>query len=147
MPSEVLNNEEIARQINQEKCRLAECPDASNCVSTLAGDPRHAIAPIAYAGNLEHAKALFLEVLTSFSRATLVEAGDYTLHVEYRSRLFRFVDDVEVVFDDREKAIHFRCGARLGRYDFGVNRRRMERIRDRFERIAQDAYEPQTSPA
>ena len=51
---------------------------------------------------------------------------------ECRSRIFRFVDDVEIHFDDDAKLIHFRSAARLGRRDFGVNRERMERVRQDF---------------
>jgi uncharacterized protein (DUF1499 family) len=39
------------------------------------------------------------------------------------------VDDVEILFDDASKTIHFRSAARSGYYDFGVNRRRMEKVR------------------
>jgi uncharacterized protein (DUF1499 family) len=49
------------------------------------------------------------------------------------SLLARFVDDVEIVFDDATKSIHFRSAARTGYYDFGVNRRRMEEVRRRLD--------------
>jgi uncharacterized protein (DUF1499 family) len=44
------------------------------------------------------------------------------------------VDDVEFVFDEGAKQIHFRSASRLGRKDFGVNRKRMEEIRAAFAR-------------
>jgi uncharacterized protein (DUF1499 family) len=47
--------------------------------------------------------------------------------------LLRFVDDVEFLFDDEAKTIHFRSASRTGRSDFGVNRRRMEDIRKLIE--------------
>ena len=49
------------------------------------------------------------------------------------SLLARFVDDVEILFDDATKSIHFRSAARTGYYDFGVNRRRMEEVRSRLD--------------
>jgi uncharacterized protein (DUF1499 family) len=52
--------------------------------------------------------------------------------VEFRSALFRFVDDVEFVLDDSARVIHFRSASRAGYYDFGVNRRRMQEISDRY---------------
>jgi uncharacterized protein (DUF1499 family) len=39
------------------------------------------------------------------------------------------VDDVEFVFDDESKTIHFRSASRIGYGDYGVNRDRMEAIR------------------
>jgi uncharacterized protein (DUF1499 family) len=39
------------------------------------------------------------------------------------------VDDVEFVFDDEAKTIHFRSASRTGYGDLGVNRARMEQVR------------------
>ena len=112
--------------------RLAPCPATPNCVSSLADDPMHAIAPIAYTGEQAAAKAALLAALARMPRSTIVsDQADY-VHVEFRSLVFRFVDDVEFAFDDAAKLLHFRAAARLGRGDLGVNRRRMERIRRAF---------------
>ena len=51
------------------------------------------------------------------------------LHYEFTSLLLRFVDDVEFLFDDETKTVHFRSASRTGYGDFGVNRKRMEEIR------------------
>ena len=40
-----------------------------------------------------------------------------------------FVDDVEFTYDDKDGVIQLRSASRLGRGDFGVNRRRIEAIR------------------
>ena len=113
--------------------RLAPCPRTPNCVSTQAPlGPQH-IEPIRYTGSLEGARERLLRVLREHPRTTLVrEESDY-LKAECRSALFRFVDDIEFVFDDAGKWIHFRSASRLGRKDFGVNRKRMEEIRQAFE--------------
>jgi len=74
-----------------------------------------------------------LKILRDRPRTTIVrEETDY-LKAECRSALFRFVDDVEILFDDAEKRIHFRSASRVGRSDFGVNRNRMEEIRAAFK--------------
>jgi uncharacterized protein (DUF1499 family) len=67
------------------------------------------------------------------SRTELIQEEDVYLHYEVTSLLARFVDDVEIVFDDATKSIHFRSAARTGYYDFGVNRRRMEEVRRRLD--------------
>lgn len=123
--------------------RLAPCPNTPNCVSTLATDRMHAIAPIAYEGTADTAQARLLAVVTAMPRSTVVTNEPGYLHVEFRSLVFRFVDDVEFVLDDEAKLIHFRAAARLGRGDLGVNRRRMERIRRAF--LAQQAAQGDTS--
>jgi uncharacterized protein (DUF1499 family) len=57
---------------------------------------------------------------------------DTYLHYEFTSLLLRFVDDVEFLFDDETRTIHFRSASRTGYGDFGVNRSRMEDIRSRL---------------
>ena len=114
--------------------RLAPCPNSPNCVSTLADvtDAEHAIAPILYTGSAAAAKARLLQVVTAMPRTKLItDDGDY-LHWEFRSLLFRFVDDVEFQIDDAAKTIHFRSASRLGQGDLGANRTRMEDVRTRF---------------
>jgi len=88
--------------------------------------------PIPYTGPLAQARAKLLEVLRNHPRTKIVaEEADY-LKAECRSEIFRFVDDVEFLFDDAAKRIHFRSASRLGRKDFGVNRKRMEEISAAF---------------
>jgi uncharacterized protein (DUF1499 family) len=88
--------------------------------------------PIPYTGTLDQAKARLRGILEAYPRTTIVQEGPASLKAECRSRIFRFVDDVDLVLDDQAKAIHFRSASRLGRRDFGVNRQRMEEIRRRF---------------
>ena len=69
------------------------------------------------------------EAILSLPRVKLVEEDESYLHCEFTSLLFRFVDDVEFVFDDATKTLHFRSASRTGYGDLGVNRKRMEEIR------------------
>jgi uncharacterized protein (DUF1499 family) len=61
-------------------------------------------------------------------RVTVVTATDRYLHAEARTRLFRFVDDLELLLvEDGELMV--RSASRLGRGDLGVNGRRVARLR------------------
>jgi uncharacterized protein (DUF1499 family) len=116
--------------------RLAPCPsDADNCVNstTDASDRKHAIAPLTYTGTAADAKARLLAVVAAMPRARVVTDEETYLHAEFTSLIFRFVDDVEFVIDDAAKTIHFRSASRVGRGDMGVNRKRMEEIRAKFQ--------------
>jgi uncharacterized protein (DUF1499 family) len=62
----------------------------------------------------------------------MVEVTDHYVHAKFTSRFFRFVDDVEFCIDDDLRIIHVRSSSRVGYFDFGVNRRRIERIRANF---------------
>ena len=112
--------------------RLLPCPDKPNCVCTQDPAERHRIEPIRYDVTQEEAREKLLRVVRHMSQSTLVKADPDYIHVEFRSAFFEFVDDVEFLFDDSAKLIHFRSAARTGYYDFKVNRNRMEDIRKRF---------------
>jgi uncharacterized protein (DUF1499 family) len=118
--------------VGDPAAELSPCPDKPNCVSSLSRDPIHAIAPLRYSGSPAEARARLGGVLRELERASIVTESEEYLHVEFRSALFRFVDDAEFRFDTTEQLIHFRSASRLGRSDLGVNRKRMERIRNAF---------------
>ena len=109
--------------------RLAVCPASPNCVSTQADDAEHRMQPVSFAGSADEAMQRIKAVVATMPRTKIVTAGDNYLHVEFRSALFRFVDDVEFLIDPDEQLVHFRSASRVGYSDIGANRRRMEQIR------------------
>lgn len=117
--------------------KLAACPGSPNCVSSHMTDETHRIDPLPYAGSGADALARLSAIVRSLPRTTIVtEKPDY-LHAECTSRIFRFVDDVEFLADDRAKVIHVRSASRLGSSDLGVNRKRIELIRSRWQAATQ----------
>lgn len=74
------------------------------------------------------------KALLTEKRVTIIsEQPDY-LHAEVRSLVFRFVDDIEFKLSPDQGLIQIRSSARVGYSDFGVNRRRIERIRLLFQK-------------
>ena len=61
--------------------------------------------------------------------ARVVTAQPDYLHVTFRTRWLGFVDDAEFWFDPAHQVVQLRSASRLGKLDFGVNRRRVEQIR------------------
>jgi uncharacterized protein (DUF1499 family) len=112
---------------------LGSCPSSPNCVSTQAQDEGHAVAPFRYRKSRAEAKEALKEAIRSMPRTKLVEEDEAYLHYEATSQLFRFVDDVEFLFEDETKTIHFRSASRTGYGDLGVNRKRMEQVRSLVE--------------
>ena len=112
--------------------KLAACPSTPNCVSSQATDAEHSIAPLTYGTSLADAKARLKRVVGEMPRTRLISETDDYLHFEFTTRIMRFVDDVEFYFDDAAKRIHVRSASRVGRSDFGVNRKRVEQIRAAF---------------
>lgn len=108
---------------------LESCPASQNCVVSQNADPKHIIEPIPYHIDRNKARETVLKVLTVVPRTEVVEQTDNYIHALSKSRIFRFVDDVEFYFPENENVIHIRSASRLGESDLGVNRRRMEQIR------------------
>ena len=99
--------------------------------------------PLRYAGSDEAAWQRLLDIITSMPRSRVTLDQAQYLRAEFRSRLFRFVDDVEFRLDSARKVIDVRSAARLGYYDWGVNRARVREIERLFysterQRIAAD---------
>ena len=113
--------------------RLTPCPTSPNCVSSIAGEDKdHAIAPLTYSEPFAKARQRLLDTIRYMERTTIITENEHYIHAEFRSGLFRFVDDVEFYFDDQANIIHVRSASRVGHSDFGVNRRRVEEIRNRY---------------
>ena len=118
---------------------LRPCPDSPNCVTSQGGDLKHGVAPIAYQTDRAKAYATIRQIVSQEKGATIVaETPDY-LHAEFRTKIMKFVDDVEFWFPADQAVIHVRSASRLGYSDLGVNRKRVDRIRDRFTNTADPA--------
>ena len=107
--------------------RFAPCKPSPNCVSSQAdaADREHYIAPIAFRGTMADVR----KAVESMQRSTVISASGNYLYAEYRTRLLRYVDDLELFYDERAGLVHVRSASRLGRRDFGVNRKRVEALR------------------
>ena len=114
--------------------KLYPCPKSPNCVSTQSADEKHKIKPIPYNSTIEEAKKEVIKIIKSLKRTKVITETDNYIHIEFRTAIFKFVDDVEFYFDDSEKIIHFRSASRVGYSDMGVNRKRMENIRKLYLR-------------
>jgi uncharacterized protein (DUF1499 family) len=114
--------------------RLASCPSSSNCVSSQSRDQEHAVKPLVYTTSATEAHDDLRKILLGMKRVEIrTDTGAY-IHAEFSSAVWRFVDDVEFYFDDAAKTIQVRSASRLGSYDFGVNRERVESIRALWEK-------------
>ena len=111
--------------------RLAACPRTPNCVSSQESGASF-VAPLAFSDSASAAFARLQRILSSLPRTRIVETRENYLRAEVRSRVFRFVDDIEFHIDVAAGRVHVRSASRVGFSDFGVNRARVEAIRMRF---------------
>ena len=115
--------------------RLKPCPSTPNCVCSQAPaeDKEHAIAPFTYTGEAKAAIARLKSIIEGMERSKINQVTDDYLYAEFSSKLMGFVDDVEFFAPAGESVIHTRTAARLGKSDLGVNRKRTEEIRAKFQ--------------
>ncbi len=114
---------------------LAPCTNNPNCVSSLAHkNSRQFTQAFVFSNDPEQDLETLKSVLTSTAGIGKITQQKNYIHAECRSRLFGFVDDLEFYWDANDKLCHVRSAARLGFFDFGVNRRRVEKIRAEFIR-------------
>jgi len=113
--------------------RLDPCPPSFNCVTSLAKTGRQAIEPF----NLlrdpwEESFQCLKDVVRGMKGTRIAMEEEGYFHAEFKT-LLGFVDDVEFEAEPSQKAIHVRSASRLGYWDLGMNRRRVERIRTAYE--------------
>lgn len=102
-------------------------PTTPNYVSSLAEkDSKAWIAPF---DRNQYSLAELEKTIHQIPRATLIEKKEDFLHFTFTSKVFRFVDDLYLYDAKKEGIIHVQSSARLGYYDFQVNRKRVEKIR------------------
>jgi len=120
---------------------LKGCPSTSNCWSTSAPDESHKAFPLTFSKGKSEAIADLKEVLTSYPKEgqkinekDIVDGGGWRLikndggyfQLEYESKKFGFVDDVE--FNVLDGKVTYRSASRQGDSDFGVNAYRLNYI-------------------
>ena len=108
--------------------RLVPCPDSPNCVSSFAFDEGHAVDPLP--ASPEDPIGTWAVNIKAMGGEVTSQNANY-LHAEFTSRIFRFVDDLEILWDGQSDIVHVRSASRLGWSDMGVNRRRVRELQAR----------------
>lgn len=101
-----------------------------------------AIEPLRYQGDGRAAMRRLAAILGAMERTALVTDEPGYLYAQSTTKLMRFTDDLEFYLDEAAGVIQVRSASRIGYGDRGVNRARVESIRDLFS--ASTAVAPQT---
>lgn len=109
--------------------KLKPPPSSPNAVHSQVTQGYWAIAPLTYQTTLEASRSVLLEILRNMPHTRLITQSQDYIYAECETALMGFVDDVEFYWPAERGVIHVRSASRLGRSDFGVNRRRIESIR------------------
>lgn len=126
-------NSRFPKNLGVHNGHLAPCPNRPSCVSSESKEERHFVPPLSTAG-VENPMEELIKILLNKEKATLVKENPSYLHVEFRSPIFNFVDDAEFYYDKERDLIEVRSVARVGYYDFDVNKKRIEEIQREFQK-------------
>lgn len=122
----------LGEVIDDPATTLMSCPDSPNCVSTEhpdAGRQLRVARDVSWSG--------LIAAIRAEPRSEIKAEGAGWLIAHFRSRLFGFVDEAHFILRP-DGALAMRSGACTGYYDFGVNRRRLERLLASARESAQD---------
>lgn len=111
-----------------QRGRLADCPASPNCVSSYEVDELHGMMAIPLVDSAAATQTRLLAIIHDQPRTRIIRNEPGYLHVEFRSLVWGFVDDVEFYIDDETGLLHFRSASRLGYGDSNVNRHRLTTI-------------------
>ncbi|MFB1080970.1 DUF1499 domain-containing protein [Jeotgalibacillus sp. JSM ZJ347] len=112
--------------------KLLPLADKPNNVSTQTDDPDKRLEPLPYRGTKEESKQRIKSILESMEKVVIKNENDSMIYAIETSSFFKFKDDIDFLFSDEEKVIHFRSASRVGHSDFGVNKKRMKTIRELY---------------
>jgi uncharacterized protein (DUF1499 family) len=109
---------------------LKPCPPSPNCVSSFCDptDEQHFFKAIDLKKSIPDSLADLKSVLAKQDNAVIIKETENYIYAEFTTKLMGFVDDVEFYLDAKSNKLHYRSASRLGRSDFGVNRKRINKI-------------------
>jgi uncharacterized protein (DUF1499 family) len=119
--------------------RLTPCPDSPNCVSSLEETPRHKVDPFQIHSSGKESLNVLKKIIQSMQRTEILWVSENSLYTIFRTRL-GFIDDVQFLADEKAGVIHVRSASRIGYWDLGVNRKRIENIRKEYHALLQKSH-------
>lgn len=106
---------------------LTDCPDTPNCVYSQATRSHQKIGSIdIQPATAQQSWDKLVDIVKQQGGEILVDDGNYC-HAVFTSMIFRFKDDLELKLGQSQ--IDIRSASRVGKSDFGVNRKRVEKIK------------------
>lgn len=107
---------------------LLPCASAPRCVSSRDTRADHKVEPFVLREADTNPWPRVIEQVQSMPRTSIVEQTPRYLRAEVVSPWHFYIDDLELLLRDDETA-EVRSSARVGYYDFNVNRERVEALR------------------
>ena len=107
---------------------LQACPDRPSCVYSLATSDEHTIAAFPIPQGMNDPVAVMAGIIEGQSRTEILQQNTEYLHATFKSAIFGFIDDLEILIDGDQ--LQVRSVSRVGFSDMGVNRLRVDALHE-----------------
>ncbi len=112
--------------------KLTKCSEKPNCVcSEFSNDGEHYVEPLKFEGSVHDAIEVLKKIIKE-SGGLVQRISDNYFAVTFTTKIIGFIDDFEIRIDPEAKLIHMRSASRVGYGDLGVNKKRVENIKNLF---------------
>lgn len=119
-----------------EEETLKVCTSTKNCYSSQSPKSKNYVSPLTYKGERRDVFVKVKDLLNDQDKATFVSETDHQLHYTFfAGKNNKYTDDVNLAFEKGNNVIHIRSASRVGIFDFGVNKKRIEMIRKLLENL------------
>lgn len=114
---------------------LCGCYPLPNCVSSTTWILYNRTSPFEPAIPVDDAWLKIKEVIRGMERTEIVEENDVYVHAKCRSRVFRFVDHLELLLHPDQNSISVRSSSAIALWDLNVNRWRIYQLRKELQEM------------
>ena len=73
-----------------------------------------------------------IQILENTPRLKIIKKEKYYIHAVAKSRIMNFIDDIEIKNLNQDNIFQVKSSSRIGIYDLGVNKRRVQTLRFRL---------------
>ena len=116
-----LPNKLTASELFTTNNKIANCKLTTNCIYQKweVDDPEKAFNEL-------------IQILENTPRIKIIKKNREYVHAIATSRIMKFIDDIEIKNLNNENIFQVKSSSRVGLYDLGVNKRRVETLRFRL---------------
>ena len=112
-----------------ENGSLTDCPAWPRCASSLAVDSEKRVPAYLLKAPVADNWQKLVATVRALENTRIVSSSTFYLHAEVTSPWGWYTDDLELLLDADSGRVDVRSSARIGYYDFAVNRERLEALR------------------
>ena len=118
--------------LGNKKYTLALDPLIDKNILTNCSNPNNCVLETWKVSNANDSFSELIEILRNTPRVDIVSINEDYLHAISTSRVMKYVDDIEIKKYEKENILEVKSKSRIGFYDLGVNRRRINTLHFRL---------------